>query len=248
MNEVSFTLIILILLVSLQSIVGVGVLVLGTPIMLLLEYNMTEILSTLLPISILTSLLNFTYFKLKKKKMKIKIDSEIKKYLVVICAPCIAIGLLILKNFEDDINLNLIISFVIISSILIISKFKKLLFKWKKKFKIFSLGFVGITHGITNSGGTILSIVVTALNKQKINQSRYNITFSYLFLAIFQYLVFISVFETNFHIFDARYLFIIVVFGTIIGNIFIKFIKENIFKMLINVLALISAIFLIIKS
>jgi len=248
MDEVSFTFIILILLVSLQSIVGVGVLVLGTPIMLLLEYNMTEILSTLLPVSILTSLLNFTYFKLKKKKMKIKIDSEIKKYLVVICAPCIAIGLLILKNFEDDINLNLTISFVIISSILIISKFKKILFKWKKKFKILSLGFIGITHGITNSGGTILSIVVTALNKQQINQSRYNITFSYLFLAIFQYLVFISVFETNFHIFDARYLFIIVVFGSIIGNVFIKFIKENIFKMLINILALISAIFLIIKS
>ena len=248
MDEVSFTFIILILLVSLQSIVGVGVLVLGTPIMLLLEYNMTEILSTLLPVSILTSLLNFTYFKLKKKKMKIKIDSEIKKYLVVICAPCIAIGLLILKNFEDDINLNLTISFVIISSILIISKFKKILFKWKKKFKILSLGFIGITHGITNSGGTILSIVVTALNKQQINQSRYNITFSYLFLAIFQYLVFISVFETNFHIFDVRYLFIIVVFGSIIGNVFIKFIKENIFKMLINILALISAIFLIIKS
>ena len=248
MDEVSFTFIILILLVSLQSIVGVGVLVLGTPIMLLLEYNMTEILSTLLPVSILTSLLNFTYFKLKKKKMKIKIDSEIKKYLVVICAPCIAIGLLILKNFEDDINLNLTISFVIISSILIISKFKKILFKWKKKFKILSLGFIGITHGITNSGGTILSIVVTALNKQQINQSRYNITFSYLFLALFQYLVFISVFETNFHIFDVRYLFIIVVFGSIIGNVFIKFIKENIFKMLINILALISAIFLIIKS
>ena len=78
MDEVSFTLIILILLVSLQSIVGVGILVLGTPIMLLLEYNMTEILSTLLPISILTSLLNFTYFKLKKKKWKLKLTLKLK--------------------------------------------------------------------------------------------------------------------------------------------------------------------------
>ena len=86
MEEINSTFIFLVLLVSLQSIVGVGVLVLGTPVMLILEYNMIEILSTLLPISILTSLINLIYFKIKKKKMKIKIDSEIKKYLILICA------------------------------------------------------------------------------------------------------------------------------------------------------------------
>ena len=75
MEEINSTFIFLVLLVSLQSIVGVGVLVLGTPVMLILEYNMIEILSTLLPISILTSLINLIYFKIKKKKMKIKIDS-----------------------------------------------------------------------------------------------------------------------------------------------------------------------------
>ena len=63
MNETIFTYIVLILIISLQSIVGVGVLVLGTPIMLLLNYSMVEVLSILLPISIVTSLGNFLYFK-----------------------------------------------------------------------------------------------------------------------------------------------------------------------------------------
>ena len=54
-------------LVILQTIVGVGVLVLGTPILLILNYNIVESISILLPISILTSLFNLIYFKYIKK-------------------------------------------------------------------------------------------------------------------------------------------------------------------------------------
>ena len=137
MDSTIFTYIVLMLIISLQSIVGVGVLVLGTPILLLLNYNMIEILSLLLPVSIMTSLGNFIYFKIKKKKMKIKIDIELKKYLITICAPSIIIGLIILKNFESYINFNIVVSIMIIFSILFVIKFKNNLFKWNKKFKIF---------------------------------------------------------------------------------------------------------------
>ena len=44
-------------LATLQTIVGVGVLVLGTPLLLILNYNIVEIMSLLLPISIMISLL-----------------------------------------------------------------------------------------------------------------------------------------------------------------------------------------------
>lgn len=248
MEEINSTFIFLVLLVSLQSIVGVGVLVLGTPVMLILEYNMIEILSTLLPISILTSLINLIYFKIKKKKMKIKIDSEIKKYLILICAPCIIIGLLILKQLENHLNLSLIVSFVIIMSLLFVYKFKNILLKWRQKSKIVSLALIGTIHGITNSGGTMLSIIVSALNKHQINQSRYNITFSYLFLALFQYTVFIFIFDKKIFILNFIDLLIMVFSGFIIGNLIIKIINENIFKLLINILALTSAIFLILKA
>ena len=46
-------------LVVLQTIVGVGVLVLGTPLLLIFNYNIIEIINLLAPISIITSLLNY---------------------------------------------------------------------------------------------------------------------------------------------------------------------------------------------
>ena len=49
----------IIILIILQSIVGIGVLVVGTPLLLLLNYEIIEIMSFLLPISILTSFINF---------------------------------------------------------------------------------------------------------------------------------------------------------------------------------------------
>jgi uncharacterized membrane protein YfcA len=54
-------------LIIIQTILGVGILVLGTPILLLFNHDIIEIISILLPLSILTSLINLSYQKLKKK-------------------------------------------------------------------------------------------------------------------------------------------------------------------------------------
>ena len=89
------------LLVVLQSIAGVGVLVIGTPMLLLFNFNLVEILSILLPISIITSLLNLILFKLNKKNLNIKIDKEIKILFFLICLPFIFIGLYLLKSLEN---------------------------------------------------------------------------------------------------------------------------------------------------
>lgn len=51
-----------------QSIAGVGVLLIGTPILLLNGYDIITSINSLLPLSILTSLLNLIFFKIQKKK------------------------------------------------------------------------------------------------------------------------------------------------------------------------------------
>ena len=71
-------------LVILQSLCGIGILVLGTPILLILKFNIIEIFTILLPISILTSLLNLVFFKINKKKLNIKIDKNLKN---LFCIP-----------------------------------------------------------------------------------------------------------------------------------------------------------------
>ncbi|MAU88838.1 MAG: hypothetical protein CMC40_02890, partial [Flavobacteriaceae bacterium] len=72
MNEVILITLVILFLAVLQSIVGVGILVIGTPFLLILNYDIISILSLLLPISIITSLLNLIFFKLNKKKLEMK--------------------------------------------------------------------------------------------------------------------------------------------------------------------------------
>ena len=66
------------ILVVLQSMAGVGILVIGTPFLLILNFQLIEVLSILLPISILTSFLNLIYFKLNKKKLRMRVDQKTK--------------------------------------------------------------------------------------------------------------------------------------------------------------------------
>ena len=98
-------------LTTIQSILGVGILVLGTPLFLIIGIDFIDILALLLPISLITSFGNIIYFKKMKKSLNIKIDKETRKLFFLVCLPSIFIGLLILKNFEKVINIKYFVSF-----------------------------------------------------------------------------------------------------------------------------------------
>ena len=80
-------------LAAIQSIVGVGVLVVGTPTLLLLNLSMIEIMNFLLPISILTSLLNIIIIK---KQNNFFYNFDRLKNFFKLCIPSVFIGLIIL--------------------------------------------------------------------------------------------------------------------------------------------------------
>lgn len=245
MLDLDLVYIVFALLIFLQSIAGVGVLVVGTPAMLLMEFRMIEILNILLPISIVTSFLNLIIIKLSHGKNKINIDKEFNILFFLVCVPSIFIGLVILRNFESFIKFEYLVSGVILFSV-IITNFKFYVTKISQKFKIGYLFLTGIIHGITNSGGSLLSLLISS-QKNKEN-SRYNITFFYFFLASFQYLIFINIFEINFFSFDLFKLFLIFFASVILGNVISRFLKNNYFRILINLLSLLSCFFLVTKS
>ena len=66
MYQIELIYLILPLIVIVQTIIGVGVLVLGTPILLLLDFEIISILSLLLPISLITSSVNLILMKYSK--------------------------------------------------------------------------------------------------------------------------------------------------------------------------------------
>ena len=104
LDLISFTSLIIITLSIFQTIVGVGILVLGTPILLLMGLGMVEVMTILLPLSILNSVINIFY--LKHRFNKIIIDYKMRNYFFHICFPGIFFGLFILKIFNNYMNFN----------------------------------------------------------------------------------------------------------------------------------------------
>jgi uncharacterized protein len=244
MLENYLVLIYLCLIISLQSSIGVGILVLGTPFLLLFKYNMVEIFFILLPLSMITSLINLIIIRFSDKNLEVNMHQGLTKFFAV-CIPSIIVGLFILKYFQEFINFKLLISLVIFLSILLVLSKDKIKLRINF-FRISILCVIGIIHGLTNSGGTLMSLSISSDRKK--DNSRFNITFFYLLLASFQYLLTIIVFHEMYFLPQNIYLILVLICGVFLGNIFIKFLTENNYKFIINFLALISATILLLNN
>jgi uncharacterized membrane protein YfcA len=238
----------LFLVVNLQSIAGVGILVLGTPFFLILHYDIVKAIFILLPISILTSFLNIIYFKLTTKKKIISLNKQAKKYFFFFCLPAVFAGILLLRNFHDFVNFKILVATIIFITVGFKHYYSDLILDFSKNKKKIILFFIGLIHGITNSGGTMLSIFILTINNNLKKQTRYELSFFYFFLALLQYLIFLVIFKDNILFNLSVDIVLIVLLGVLFGNFLAKYIELRYFKFLIELLAITSAIFLIANS
>ena len=81
--DINLLIILIIILSTIQSIAGVGILVLGTPMLLLMNFGILDIMLLLLPLSILNSFLNLS---LTRYQNEINFDIKIGKYFLFICS------------------------------------------------------------------------------------------------------------------------------------------------------------------
>jgi uncharacterized membrane protein YfcA len=235
-------------LVCIQTIVGVGVLVIGTPILLILDYNIIDAISILLPISIVTSLANIFYINFKYKMKAFPINHKITKFFFVICVPSVFIGIIILKLFQNLINFKILVSIIILTSLFIkIFLIKNLIFFSKLKKKIYLI-LIGIIHGLTNSGGSLLSLFLLNLNNNEKNKTRYDLSFFYFFLALLQYILFVIVFNKDNFNFNFKFIDFgtAIILGIFAGNLISLIIKEKYYRYLVETIVLISVIVLLI--
>ena len=105
---------------------------------------------------------------------------------------------------------------------------------------------IGTIHGLSNSGGSLLSLFLLYFKNK--NQSRYNITYFYFFLASFQYLMFLLIFNQKLYFQNIILIPILILLGTFIGNYLSTFVREKIYKNLINFLCFLTCIILLILS
>ena len=160
-----------------QSIFGVGVLLLGTPLLMLQGYNFLQSVIVLLPISLLINL--FQIFKDHST-----IDFNFYKKILIYTTPFIVIFLIFIN--ETKINIGILIGVILLlvaakEFSIRANRMVNLLVRYEKSYLI----IMGIVHGLTNLGGSLLTVVVHAKDYEK-RMIRATIAASYATFATFQ--------------------------------------------------------------
>jgi len=169
----------LLLTTVIQSIFGVGILLFGTPLLLLLGYEFSYALSVLLPISIAINMLQVL-------KHYSYIDLKLYKNVLLYSIPFIVLFLFIITNIH--LNIGLIIgAFLILVALKSVSSRVELALKAMLRYEKLYLILMGIVHGITNLGGSLLTALVYEQNQPK-NITRATIAICYATFALFQLL------------------------------------------------------------
>jgi len=169
-----------------QSFFGIGVLVFGTPTLLLLGHDFIATLGYLLPSSFAISLLQVVSSSSKKV--------PIPRYLYVLCLPGIGIGLWLTEAGSFILWTNLLVGGTLLISALV--RFwppsqNILTSLLNRNLPIYHV-IMGLIHGFTNLGGALLAILAGGRSNEK-EVIRYTIAYYYLAFSIIQ-MLFLAIF------------------------------------------------------
>ena len=156
-----------------QGIFGVGLLLWGTPILLLSGKSYPEILEILLPLSIAVSILQIIpNFR--------RLDFKTSVKFLLVCLPFLAFGLLVILVSNLTINTFVIIALLIAGCLR--TPFLQSFSDPVSKKKDFLLPILGLIHGISNLGGSLLVVWASYSTTDKLGH-RTLVAFSYTLLA-----------------------------------------------------------------
>ena len=172
-------LIVVVVISCIQSIFGVGVLLFGTPLLLLLGYSFIDAVMILLPVSLSINIIQIV------KDYK-SADLEFYKKILVYTVPFVVIFLFIVTTLK--INASIVVGVFLLFVAAKdyspqVNKVIKLLIGYEKIYLI----TMGIIHGLTNLGGSLLAAIVHSKEYEK-RTTRATVALSYATFAIFQIL------------------------------------------------------------
>ena len=157
-----------------QSIFGVGLLLFGTPTLLLIGYSYSETLWILLPCSVTISLIqtvdNYDLVMAKKKVAYFSI-------------PIMTLSLIFVVSYDQVLDISKIVGFFLLF-IGVVKFSPKLQSLVEKRLQLYYV-LIGFVHGVSNMGGGPLSILMSTIYTDQV-KIRANIAFVYLILALFQ--------------------------------------------------------------
>ena len=239
MTEVYYLAIIIAMFSIVQSIFGVGLLLFGTPTLLLLGYSYSETLWLLLPCSVAISFIQVVGgYKL----------IEAKRRAVYLIIPTLVLGLVFVIIYANGINMTRIVGvlLLLIGVIRFSSKLQVLLSSMVKKHIQMYYIIIGVVHGVSNMGGGPLSILMSTIYSKK-EIIRANVAFIYLILAIFQ-LVVLSIISSTSLKSEVMWLLPISLVSYIFTSKFISSkVNDKKYTFILNVMVLIYGVLAVIK-
>lgn len=169
-----------------QSIFGMGVLVFGTPTLLLMGYDFITILGYILPASFAISLLQV----LAAGSSRVPVS----RHLYLLCLPGIAVGLWITEYSRLGSWTNTLIggTLLLSASVRFWPPSRRLLTTMLERHLPTYHLIMGIIHGLTNLGGAMLAILVSGTNTEK-EAIRYTVAHYYLAFSTIQMLLLATV-------------------------------------------------------
>ena len=157
-----------------QSIFGVGVLLFGTPLLLLLGYGFVDALGVLLPASIAINALQvIRHYE--------DVDTKFYKNVLIYSMPLVVLFLLVVTSIK--VNISLVIGMLLILVALknfsvTIERALRSVVKYEKIY----LMAMGLVHGMSNLGGSMLTVIIYSKHYPK-NKTRVTAAASYATVA-----------------------------------------------------------------
>ncbi len=167
-----------------QSIFGVGVLLFGTPLLLLLGYGFVDALGVLLPVSVAISALQvLRHYE--------DVDTAFYKNVLVYSIPLVVLFLVVVTSVK--INISLVIGPLLIFVALknfstVIERTLRSVVKYERIY----LMAMGLIHGMSNLGGSMLTVIIYSKHYPK-NKTRVTAAASYATVAMCQLATLLSI-------------------------------------------------------
>ena len=178
MDHVWVLISVVVVFATVQSLFGVGLLVFGTPTLLLLGYPFESTIAVLLPASITISLMQVLAGR--------DYIENAGREILIYCVPWIVLGLSLVLSFHA-VDMKLLVGLMLVGTAFMRchETTRNVLAKWLKKRKKLFMMVMGLVHGLSNMGGGLLTVLVSSTHHDK-DAIRANIAYGYLVFAATQ--------------------------------------------------------------
>ncbi|MCI4187183.1 TSUP family transporter [Dickeya dianthicola] len=211
-----------------QSIFGMGILVFGTPTLLLFGFDFSTVLALLLPSSVLISLTqvltsgHVPFIKREKKNL-------------LLCAIFVLVSLSLILALGLKINIDILVGIVLLFSaaVRLSDRFRSYIKHGLSRYERSFVIFMGVIHGMTNMGGALLALYASATQDEK-QGIRATVSCYYLVFGLIQ-LTTLSLLKwdaLNFYGFMAAPLALIVYL--VVGNIIFRKTSSQAYERLVT--------------